>query len=355
MNDTPSTVREPPGPGGPLKRTIRLGHPAPKRLPRPRICDGRLHQLLGKTKPQNFASMKEAELIESLKALHEAAEIHEDKPPSRSPTNTIDVTRPAWALELAETRSLRDKFEQLGAAVGEYNTAASREGREIVIKNGCELKDVLFQAHMLQEIDFPSKEDKSLGSNIQASLQQFCKTTLHYAAVMDTLAQHHPEWVSLARRTMKLLLMIPIEYQKVKEGIVANLGRIGNKLELVSLLLSFYPFERMTDAASVIYASIVDFLGFCLRYLRSNCLVRTFKTMVAPFDTRLGPILKTIDDSYAILRQETEVQFMISQFQRYCVIQRDLFEMKEDQWRIIGVLEGTNVATQSLFQNLVQR
>ncbi|KAK1532461.1 uncharacterized protein CCOS01_04444 [Colletotrichum costaricense] len=89
---------------------------------------------------------------------------------------------------------------------------------------------------------------------------------------MDTLAQHHPEWVSLAWGTMKLLLMIPIEYQKVKEGIVTNLGRIGSKLELVSLLLSFYPVERMTNAAAAIYASIADFLAFCLRYLRSNCL-----------------------------------------------------------------------------------
>ncbi|KAK1701933.1 hypothetical protein BDP67DRAFT_353481, partial [Colletotrichum lupini] len=51
----------------------------------------------------------------------------------------------------------------------------------------------------------------SLNRNVQAGLQQFCKSTLHYAAVMDTLAQHHPEWVSLAWGTMKLLLMVPIE------------------------------------------------------------------------------------------------------------------------------------------------
>lgn len=76
--------------------------------------------------------------------------------------------------------------------------------------------------------------------------------------------------------------------------------------------------------------------------------------MVAPFDTRLGPILKTIDDNYAILRQEAEIQFMIYQFQRHYSMQRDLFEIKEDHGRIIGVLEGTT-ATKSLFQDLVQR
>ncbi|OHE99000.1 hypothetical protein CORC01_05690 [Colletotrichum orchidophilum] len=285
--------------------------------------------------------MEEVELIESLKTLQTAEETRLDTATSSScsPANPADVNRPAWALDLAKSPFLIDKFEQLEVAVTEYNAAASQQKRDIVAKHGCELKDVLLQANALQEAFNVKEENRSLGSNIQAGLQQFCKSTLHYAAVMDALAQHHPEWVSLAWGTMKLLLMIPIEYQKVKEGIVANLGRIGSKLELVSLLLSFYSFERMTGAASAIYASIADFLGFCVRYLRSNCLVKTLKTIVTPFDTRLGPILKTIDENYAILRLEAEVQFMIYQFERQCSLQRDMVEVKEDHGRIIGVLE----------------
>lgn len=81
--------------------------------------------------------------------------------------------------------------------------------------------------------------------------------------------------------------------------------------------------------------------------------VKTFKTMVAPFDTRLGPILKTIDENYAILRQEAEIQFMIYQFQRHCSMQRDLSEIKEDHGRIIGILEGTT-DIKSQFQDYVQ-
>ncbi|KAL0781732.1 hypothetical protein CaCOL14_003067 [Colletotrichum acutatum] len=95
----------------------------------------------------------------------------------------------------------------------------------------------------------------------------------------------------------------------------------------------------MADAASAIYTSIAEFLGFCLRYLRRNCLVNTLKTIITPFETRLGPILKTIDDNYAILRQEAEVQFMIYQFEKQCSLLGNLAEIKEDHARIIGVLE----------------
>ncbi|KAG7050142.1 nacht domain protein [Colletotrichum scovillei] len=340
MSSSLPDFSEPPDRGGPLRRMIRLGHPPLKAPYRPLLRDGKLSKLLEKTKPQRFQSMDEAELIESLKTLQEVQETGTDTTSSRTPNSiTVDMNRDAWALDVTANPSLRNKFEQLRLAVNEYNIAATHEKREIVIKNGCELQDVLAQANAMQEDRSSSKDAKSLNSNIQAGLQQFCKSTLYYAAVMDTMAQHHPEWVSLAWGTMKMLLMIPIEYQKVKEGIVTNLGRIGSKLELVSLLLSFYPVERMTNAAAAIYASIADFLAYCLRYLRSNCLVKTFKTMVAPFDTRLGPILKTIDENYAILRQEAEIQFMIYQFQRHCSMQRDLSEIKEDHGRIIGILE----------------
>ncbi|KXH40496.1 hypothetical protein CNYM01_07943 [Colletotrichum nymphaeae SA-01] len=238
MSSSLSGVSEPPDRGDPLRRIIRLGHPPPKAPSRPRLRDGKLSKLLEKTKPQRFQSMDEAELIESLKTLQEVQETGTDTTPSRTPNSiTVDVNRDAWALDVTANPSLRNKFEQLRLAVNEYNIAATHEKREIVIKNGCELQDVLAQANALQEARSSSKDAKSLNNNVQAGLQQFCKSTLHYAAVMDTLAQHHPEWVSLAWGTMKLLLMIPIEYQKVKEGIVTNLGRMGTSENLDRKLL----------------------------------------------------------------------------------------------------------------------
>lgn len=103
-------------------------------------------------------------------------------------------------------------------------------------------------------------------------MQQFCKTTLHYAEVMDVLVEHHPEWVSLAWGTIKLFLMIPIEYHKIQESVTTNLARIGKRLQLVALLLRFFPSEKMIDASSVIYGSIAEFLEISLRWLRGNWL-----------------------------------------------------------------------------------
>ncbi|KXH65583.1 hypothetical protein CSAL01_12052, partial [Colletotrichum salicis] len=222
-------------------------------------------------------------------------------------------------------KTIGEPMDRLEVAVSEYNSAASEQKRDTMAKNGCQLKSVLAQAQELQEAASTNEEDKSLGRNIQAGLQQFCKTTLHYAATMNTLAQHNLEWVSLAWGMMKLLLMIPIEYQKAKEDIVTNLGRIGSKLELVR--------RRGTGAPQSVPCRLLH---------SARSLLDT------PFDTRLGPILKTIDENYDVLRRQAEVQFMIYQFERDCSLQRDLMEIKEDHWqfkeenvRIISVLEAS--------------
>ncbi|KAK0646775.1 hypothetical protein B0T16DRAFT_329407 [Cercophora newfieldiana] len=89
---------------------------------------------------------------------------------------------------------------------------------------------------------------------------------------MDTLAQHHPEFVSLAWGTVKLFLMVPIEYQKIQESVTLNLSRIGSKLELMGLLMRFFPTEGVVDSAGAVYASIAEFLEVSLRWLRNNWL-----------------------------------------------------------------------------------
>ncbi|KAK1723968.1 uncharacterized protein BDZ83DRAFT_652544 [Colletotrichum acutatum] len=161
--------------------------------------------------------MSEVELIESLKTAQHVRDLGLESlslPATGDPLRNVNANRPAWALNLAKNPALRNEFEQLEVAVNEYNTAASQHKGEIVIKQGCELKDVLTQAKALQETGSPNEGDRSPNSSIQAGLQQFCKSSLHYATIMDTLAQRHPEWVSLAWVTIKLLLMVPIEYQR---------------------------------------------------------------------------------------------------------------------------------------------
>ncbi|KAL6835757.1 hypothetical protein J3E69DRAFT_352270 [Trichoderma sp. SZMC 28015] len=156
---------------------------------------------------------------------------------------------------------------------------------------------------------------------------------------MDVLIEHHPEWVGLAWGTIKVFLMIPIEYRKIQESVTTNLARIGNRLQLVALLLRFFPSEKMIDASSAIYGSIAEFLEISLRWLRGNWLVRTIKAAAFPFETHLGPILEKIDENYAVLKEHAEMQWLISDFEQHLQSQSEFSTLGKSIGRVLEILE----------------
>ncbi|KAH7176066.1 hypothetical protein EDB81DRAFT_771821 [Dactylonectria macrodidyma] len=297
----------------------------------------KIRRILFKSRPDVPPPLEEEELIQSLKEISE--ESNQSLVSHSHAPHSEDSIKSAWSLSLAENSGVKARFSELQKTVDEYNVVASQEKWDLVRKNECSLEKDRALAEQLQKIAFPETERKGIRRTMKAGMQQFCKSTLHYATVMDALVQHHPEWVSLAWGTMKLLLSIPIEYEKTKEGIVINLGRIGGKLQLVSLLLRFFPKDKIVDAACAIYASIADFLAVSICRLRNNRLVRIFKATLVPFDTRMDQILTTIDENYALLKEQVEMQWLISDFERHLQTQNDLSEVKKTQCRVLAVLE----------------
>ena len=68
--------------------------------------------------------------------------------------------------------------------------------------------------------------------------------------------------------------------------------------------------------------------------------MRTLKAVAVPYETCLGPLLGKIDESYAILKEHAEIQWLISDFERHLQTQDDLFIVKKTQGRVLEILEG---------------
>lgn len=64
------------------------------------------------------------------------------------------------------------------------------------------------------------------------------------------------------------------------------------------------------------------------------------KAVAMPFKTRLGPILDSIDESYAVLKEQAEMQWMICGFRWQLQAQTEWAWLKQSQGRVLEVLEG---------------
>ncbi|KAJ4865507.1 hypothetical protein T069G_02037 [Trichoderma breve] len=326
---------EHPGFGKASKKIFTIGISPPQGIPKSKVRDRTILRLLSKSKPKNTPLIQEKELFLSLESISRASQSIVLGCGSPNPSGTIQSL---WALSISKKEDVKEKFDNLRKAVEDYNTTASKGQLDLIQKQGSNIEELRKLAENCQAAPAPGMEGHAR-SKIKDGMQQFCKTTLHYAEVMDVLIEHHPEWVSLAWGTIKLFLMIPIEYQKIQESVTTNLARIGDRLQLVALLLRFFPSEKMVDASSTIYSSIAEFLEISLRWLRNNWLVRTLKAVAVPFETRLGPILEKIDENYGILKEYAEMQWLISDFEQHLQTQSELSTLGKSMDRVLEILE----------------
>lgn len=247
------------------KKTFTMGISPPQGIPKPKVRDRTILRLLSRSKPKTAPLIPEKELFKSLENISKDTQ---SMVLERGSPNTSGTIQSLWALSISKKEDVKEKFDNLQKAVEDYNTIASKSQLDLVQTQGSSIEELRKLAENCQT----APVEGQIRSKIKDGIQQFCKTSLHYAEVMDVLIEHHPEWVSLAWGTMKLFLVIPIEYQKIQESVTTNLARIGDRLQLVALLLRFFPSEKMVDASSAIYGSIAEFLEISLRWLRSNWL-----------------------------------------------------------------------------------
>ncbi|KAK4204695.1 hypothetical protein QBC40DRAFT_261326 [Triangularia verruculosa] len=312
--------------------------------PKSTLKDRTIRRLLFRSRPKVPQSTQEDQLIQRLREISEETE-NPLVEQSTDDVPTADIAKGTWALQISGQSTVKQGFTGLMKAVDEYNAHASKGRWHLVEKQGVCLEEIQKLAETKQAVSVLPTDQGAVGQadikvKIKDGLQQFCRTTLHYGQVMDTLAQHHPEWVSLAWGTVKLFLMIPIEYQKIQESVASNLAQIGSKLQLIGLLMRFFPTDNIVDATSAVYAAIAEFLEVSLRWLGNSWLVRTMKTVAVPFNTRLGPILDKIEENYALLKEQAEMQWMISGFKWQMQAQSEWVSFKKSQDRVLELLEG---------------
>ncbi|OTA99038.1 hypothetical protein M426DRAFT_325500 [Hypoxylon sp. CI-4A] len=252
-----------------------------------------------------------------------------------------------WSLTLSSQSSVGDGFERLRKAIDEYNTHASRQKRELVNHQNTRLEEVRKLAERIQADCDRENAGKKVRSTLKNGLRKFCETSLYYSTIIDVLIQQNPEWVSLAWGAVKFLLMVPIEYQRVKENIATHLGSLGEKFAVVHMFTEFFPSANIVEAAAAMYRSFTEFLEMSIRWLSDNQFKRIIKSTFRPFDTSLKPILEKIEQSYGVLKEHVKVQKLIRDYQLSQQHHQDLATLKisadgtdEKLTRVLQILEG---------------
>ncbi|EHK99429.1 hypothetical protein M7I_4727 [Glarea lozoyensis 74030] len=101
-------------------------------------------------------------------------------------------------------------------------------------------------------------------------LRKLSRGILYYASILDVIAQHHPEYVSLAWGAMKFTLVGIINHEHLVVELSKALCTVADVLPNAELKNLLYPTEQMKHAVAVLYTQILELLERAAQWYKAG-------------------------------------------------------------------------------------
>lgn len=109
---------------------------------------------------------------------------------------------------------------------------------------------------------------------------------VHYGNIFDVMVQHHPEYVSLAWGTFKLLFIAITNHAETASKLSKSLSQIADLLPQHSLHLILYPTPRMQTSVARLFAHILNFFLSALKWYKDSRALHALKSIFQPWDLK---------------------------------------------------------------------
>ncbi|PVH93721.1 hypothetical protein DM02DRAFT_732948 [Periconia macrospinosa] len=123
-------------------------------------------------------------------------------------------------------------------------------------------------------------------AKVRVWLANLSETITHYGNIFDVLAQHHPEYVSLAWGTFKLLFVAIRNHTETASKLSKSISITADLLPQHSLLLILYPTPQMQVSVARLYAYILNFFVSALRWYKDSRAMHALKSIFQPWDLK---------------------------------------------------------------------
>ncbi|CAM1509515.1 Fc.00g032540.m01.CDS01 [Cosmosporella sp. VM-42] len=133
---------------------------------------------------------------------------------------------------------------------------------------------------------------------------------MFYSQILDVIAQHHPEYVSLAWGTIKFLLVGVLNYEIMMKELCKALCRIANALQHVQLSLLLYPNQVMQEHVARLYTHIIEFTTRAIKWYEKRRTLKVLSALSSPFQLKFRDI---VDDILETVRCIDRVALSMSQ------------------------------------------
>ncbi|ETS73986.1 hypothetical protein PFICI_13852 [Pestalotiopsis fici W106-1] len=120
--------------------------------------------------------------------------------------------------------------------------------------------------------------------SVKAWIRGLSKRILYYGQVLDTLSQHHPEYVSLVWGMVKFVLMGILNHANLVTQFAQALSIIAQVLPRTEINAELYQTDEMKEAIASLYAHILLFLQQATKWYNVGPAGRALTALFKPFE-----------------------------------------------------------------------
>ncbi|GIZ38330.1 hypothetical protein CKM354_000175000 [Cercospora kikuchii] len=188
----------------------------------------------------------------------------------------------------------------------------------------------LFRAQHSSDSHAEWLHDKHTQSDVQASIQQakekydgraqgkirkllanISTGILGYGKVMDVLAQHHPEYVSLAWGTTKLLFILFQNHDELITELAKSMNEIADTLPRVEQYMDLYNDPILQSKIEELFVLIMGHFEAMLKFYQERRLKHAWKALIQPYSIRFKSLKQEIDTCSRAIEQYVSVKLHV--------------------------------------------
>lgn len=192
-------------------------------------------------------------------------------------------------MSLKDTVALRTRL--IESCRGALSTPTSKLQRRIddfvAYANDDERKIIeASRTEMLQMLGLSSTEhDKrqryqpgkraAIRAKIKTYWSDASQLAFSYVQMLDVMVSQAPEYVALAYGAVKIILVVQVNYEEVKQRVPAFMKEASTKFEIIDHLTAYRPNKNLLSAVSQAYHLYIKFLAKAVK-LYTRCRLSKF-------------------------------------------------------------------------------
>ena len=159
----------------------------------------------------------------------------------------------------------------------EFLMQAEAAERDELESSRIKLLNLIKSAHAEQEHKYPATATETgltrrqvARAKIRSGFKAFSEVAYEYSKVMDLLVEQAPEYVSLVWGAVKILLVVQINHEELKQRVKEYMEQIKTRFEIVDHLTAYMPKANLVTSVAKAYELFSRFLAKAVKYYSLN-------------------------------------------------------------------------------------